>query len=212
MDKPGEQLLEYPLSISDSDGNPLKGQKSYFTKSIEGRYKSSPTQVFTPYLPIGWTPECSIIEGMFLINTSPLRNHITMAEYGRFLLRRFVVSQFAKGGNEVHVIFDNPGRLQNTPKYFEQKRRDTAAKILPDHTCNEITSSTVLPHKKWRETFINCRTCKRKLVKFIANYFLHNASAYLSTKQTLYVAGAFDGDITGTSHIMPRLWTGFVVD
>ena len=27
IERPGEQLLEYPLSLCDSDGNPLKGQK-----------------------------------------------------------------------------------------------------------------------------------------------------------------------------------------
>ena len=136
---------------------------------------------------------------MFVINTAPLHSHTTMADYARFLLRRFIVSQFTKGGKEVHVIFDNPGRLQNTPKYFEQKRRDASAKVSADHKCHGITSSTVLPHKKWRETYINCRTCKRKLVKFIGNYFLHNAGAYLNKSQTLYVAGAFDGDITDTA-------------
>ena len=87
-----------------------------------------------------------------------------MADYAKFLLRRFIISQFTKQGSEVHVIFDNPGRIQNTPKYF-----------------------------------IHCRICKRTLVNFIGNSFLHNAGAYLSKNQTLYVAGAFDGDITDTA-------------
>ena len=122
-----------------------------------------------------------------------------MAEYAHFLLRRFIVSQFSKGGDEVHVIFDNPGRLQNTPKYFEQKRRDSIAKLSPDHTCSGITTSTVLLHKKWRENFLNCRKCKRSLVQFVGNFFLQNAAAHLSANQTLYVAGAFCGDITDTA-------------
>ena len=63
--RPGEQISEYPLSISDSDGNSIIGQKSCFTKSIEGRYKSSSTPVITPYLPARWIPECSVAEGMF---------------------------------------------------------------------------------------------------------------------------------------------------
>ena len=37
-----------------------------------------------------------------------------MADYARLLLRRFVVSQFTKEGKKIHVIFDNPGQLQNT--------------------------------------------------------------------------------------------------
>ena len=153
IDRPGEQLSEYPLSISDSNGKPIKRQKSYFTKSIEGRYKSSPKPITTPYLPTGWVPECSIVEGMFMINTSPLHTHSTMADYAKFLLRRFIISQFTKGGSEVHVIFDNPGRLQNTPKYFEQQRRDATLKVCTDRKCDEINACTLLPHKKWRENF-----------------------------------------------------------
>ena len=199
IDTPGEQLLEYPLSISDNERIPLKGQKSYYTKSLEGRYKNSPSPLITSYLPVGWVPECSIIEGMFLINTTPLQTHRTMAEYARFLLRRFIVSQFSKGGSEVHVILDNPGRLQNTPKFFEQKRLDSMAKLSPDHTCSDINASTVLAHKKWRENYINCRKCKRTLVTFVGNFFLQHAASYLCGNQTLFVAGAFDGDITDTA-------------
>ena len=98
-----------------------------------------------------------------------------------------------KEEREVHAIFDNPRRLQNTPKFIERQRRDATAKVPKDHNCDELNSSTVLPHKKWREIFISCRTCKRNLVKF---YFLHNAGSYVSKNQTLYVAGSFDGDIT----------------
>lgn len=48
VDRPDEQLLEYPLSISDNTGSPLKGQKSYFTKALQTRYKNA---VFPPYKP-----------------------------------------------------------------------------------------------------------------------------------------------------------------
>ena len=49
----GEQLLQYPLSICDNDGNPLKGQKSYTTQSLQARYKESSPAVFTTELPSG---------------------------------------------------------------------------------------------------------------------------------------------------------------
>lgn len=32
IDRPGEQLLEYPLALCDSEGNLIKGQKSYSTR------------------------------------------------------------------------------------------------------------------------------------------------------------------------------------
>ena len=47
VDKPEEQLLEFPLSISDNDGNLLKGQKSYFTKALQARYKESSPPIIT---------------------------------------------------------------------------------------------------------------------------------------------------------------------
>lgn len=51
IDSPEEQLLEYPLSISDEFGNPLTGQKGYFTKALETRYKDSSPPIIAPYLP-----------------------------------------------------------------------------------------------------------------------------------------------------------------
>ena len=46
VDKPGEQLLELPLTISDNDGKPLKGQISAVTKVYEHRYKQSSPAVY----------------------------------------------------------------------------------------------------------------------------------------------------------------------
>lgn len=62
IDKPGEQLIELPLAISDNSGNPLKGQKSYTSKTLESRYKSANQQVFMTFLP--WKPQCTLLEGM----------------------------------------------------------------------------------------------------------------------------------------------------
>ena len=62
IEKPGEQLLELPLALADSDGNPLKGQKSFTTRSLQSRYKTLPT-VFPQEFP--WKPECCLLEVMF---------------------------------------------------------------------------------------------------------------------------------------------------
>ena len=50
-----------------------------------------------------------------MINTSPLSKHNTMKDYAQFLLRRFVTSHFSNGSKEVHIVFDNPGRLPDSP-------------------------------------------------------------------------------------------------
>jgi hypothetical protein len=47
INKLGEQLLELPLALSDHEGNPNKGEKSYMSKALEPRYKSSIPQVFS---------------------------------------------------------------------------------------------------------------------------------------------------------------------
>ena len=89
------------------------------------------------------------------------------------------LSEFHKGSEEVHVIFDNPGRL-HTPKYFEQKHRDVNARVQADHKCGIFTNDTEIPPQKWRENFINCRRCKRNLVTFLGQFFLQNVSTFLS--------------------------------
>ena len=73
--------------------------------------------------------------------------------------------------------------------------------------------------RKWKENILNCRTCKRNLVVFLGQYFLHHSSSILTGSQRLYIAGTFKGDIvdtawymTGTNdpehiHAMPRRLT-----
>ena len=49
-----------------------------------------------------------VLDGMFMINTSPLTTHTTMKDYSQFLLCRFVLHHLTNGCNKVHVVFDNP--------------------------------------------------------------------------------------------------------
>ena len=107
--------------------------------------------------------------------------------------------EFIRGSEEVHIIFDSPGRLINTPKYFEQQRRDQGTKISLEHYCDDLQGNTRIQYRKWRENFLNCRECKRNLVRFIGKYFLNNAATYLQSHQTLYVAGCFDEEIADTA-------------
>ncbi len=57
-------------------------------------------------------PEVVVLEGMVLINVTPLGIQNSMKEYAIFLLRRFALTHYIKGTKEVHVVFDNPGRPQ----------------------------------------------------------------------------------------------------
>ena len=77
-----------------------------------------------------------------MLNTSPIGTHKTFSDYGDFLFARFIVPQWLRGSKEVHVIFDNPGRIPESPKLFERDRHDDCATVLSNHLCNEITNNS----------------------------------------------------------------------
>ena len=39
-------------------------------------------------------------------------------------MKRFIVPYFKKGSQEMHLLFDDPGRQLENPKKFEQIQRD----------------------------------------------------------------------------------------
>ncbi len=184
----GGQYLELPRAISDPHGRPNKGAKSYAAKWLEKRYKN----VITSHLPSGWIPEVVVLEGMFLINTSPLSTHSSMMEYSVFLFRRFVCPHFIVGSSEVHLVFDNPGKQLNFPKLLERQRRDTVCSLSPDHQHIFFTDSCT-PPSNWREV-LSCRECKRNLVLFLGNFFKHATGGMLRGQQKVVLAGCFHGD------------------
>ena len=123
----GWEYIELPRATSDPNGNLHKGQKSYTTKWLENRYKN----LVCNQLLGGWVPD--VLEGMFMINTSPLTTNSTMKDYLEFLLRWFVLNHLTNGCSEVHVVFYNPGRQPDSPKSFEPKRRDDTASLSTDY-------------------------------------------------------------------------------
>lgn len=71
IERVSEQYISLPLALANSDGSPRKGQKSYATKAIETRYKTSTPPVTLNSLPTAWVPDCCLLEGMFMLNTTP---------------------------------------------------------------------------------------------------------------------------------------------
>ena len=188
QDCKGEQYLELPRAICDPHGNPHKGQKSYTTKWLERRYKD----ITISKLVAGWVANAVVLEGMFLINTTPLGTHTSMLDYATFLLRRFVMPHLASGTQEVHIVFDNPGRQPHSPKAFERKRRDATNALPSDHKHAQFDDSLGVP-TKWRE-HLSCRICKRQLVEYLGKAFLKHAPSLLRSNQKLVLAGCFQGD------------------
>ncbi|SMN01637.1 hypothetical protein SPONN_2737 [uncultured Candidatus Thioglobus sp.] len=162
-----------PKALVDKNGLPYKSTKSSTTKYLMKRYKDSP--IISSHLP--WFPTSVILEGMFMIQSAPLPTNENMKEYANMLFIRYVKFHYTSNAIDVHVFFDNPGGLPESPKEIEQGRRD-AATLTEQHQClATIASSTAVP-KNWR-LFLGCRTCKAKLTSYLAEEFLQVAPGYM---------------------------------
>lgn len=179
------QFLELPRALCSSDGLPNKGQKSTITSFFKNKYPS----VFLSKFPSNWLPQSVIIEGMIIINVTPIRiHHSKMIDYANFLFQRFIVGYLIAGVIEVHIVFDSPGMFAVHPKDIERKRRDSDLDAEHEHI--DITDDSKIP-SKWN-SIIGCRTCKRSLVTYLGDAFLLIAPALLRGPQKLYVAGYSD--------------------
>ena len=78
--------------------------------------KSTMKMQFFQFSPPGWYPDVVIIEGMFMISTTPLRIHTKMVEYTKHLLVRYSGCYLNMGISEIHIIFDDTGRFGLNPK------------------------------------------------------------------------------------------------
>ena len=186
-----EQCIELPRAIATIDALPVKGSKANATTVYEKRYREATEAVILTSLPHGWAPDTVIIEGMFLINIQPWAGHTTLSDYASFLRKQHVDFYFRNGAKEVHVLFDDPGSIPNTPKQFEHLRRDQQH-LKEDHSCIELSSDTLIP-KNWRESILSCRKCKRALVVFLSKFFLSTMPQNLAPNQKFVTAGGFEG-------------------
>ena len=190
-----KQCIELPRAIATIDGKPIKGAKANITKVYEKRYKHVTPPIFTTALKDGWSPDAVITEGMFLINITPWSSHRTMGDYADFLLKQHILPHFRNESTlEVHLLFDNPNCQQYSPKYFERLHRDEMNQIPDDHSCSDFTADTIIP-LKWRQNVLNCRKCKRQLVRFISEYILQKIRYRLKPTQRFVTAGGLQGSM-----------------
>ena len=94
----------------------------------------------------------------------------------------------------MHVLFDDPECQKLSPKYFERLNRDKVNKVPDDHCCGNFSPDLLIP-PKWRDNVINCRTCKRNLVSFLSQYFLHRVKSRLRVSHRFVTAGGFEEDL-----------------
>ena len=172
---------------------PHKGNKSVITTVLENRYKG---QVVFNTFPPGWIPDIVILEGMFIIHTTPLPSHSNMWNYTTFLLQRFVAPYSQLNIAEIHIVFDDPERLKNHPKAIERVRRDPTS--IPQHDHQHFSDESKVP-RKWHEIVLACCYCKRNLVEYLESALLRGAMSLLSGRQRLIVAGNSYGILRDTA-------------
>lgn len=107
-------ICPLPRALIGKDGLPYKASKSNTTEFLRKRY--SELNLVTEKLPPYWTPHSVILEGMFIIQSSPLPSMSCMKEYTQWLLDQYVRPHLRVGSEEVHVTFDSPGSMTETPK------------------------------------------------------------------------------------------------
>ena len=154
-------ISSHPKALMDKNGSAKSSTTTYLCK----QYKS--TNLILNHLP--WFPSSIILEGMFIIQTSPLYTMQTMEDYSKMLLNIYVGLHFHVGALVVHIVFDNPSGLPESPKQFEQTRRDTVS--LCNH--REFGTTTPIP-QNWRDT-LGCRKCKSALTAYLGGEFLRLA-------------------------------------
>lgn len=196
-----------PRALIGKDGLPYKSNKRSTTEYLRKRY--SPLPIIQKTLPPQWAPHTAILEDMFLIQSSPLPSMGCMKDYAQWILDQYIKPHFRAGVQEVHVVFDSPGSMSETPKELEKKRRDKD-KVIEAHKCNQLTSSGSLP-TKWR-SLLECRKCKQNLTVFLAQAqemlklapnILNRAQAFASN------VGETTYHVTSTGEMLPcpKLWS-----
>ena len=105
-------------------------------------------------------------------------------------LQRFVMPHLANGTQEVHIVFDNPGRQPDSPKAFERMCRDAMNALPSDQKHAQFGDSSV--PTRWRE-HLTCRICKRQVGVYLGIAFLEHAPSLLRGNQKLVMAGCFQG-------------------
>ena len=94
--------------------------------------------------------------------------------------------------SEVHVVFDSPSTQIFNPKQFEQVRRHNS-KTPQKHEHHLFNADSSIPQGRWSE-FLDCPSCKRKIVEALGLYFLQSGRFLLHSEQHIIISGCFTPD------------------
>uniref|UniRef100_A0A1X7U8W2 Uncharacterized protein n=1 Tax=Amphimedon queenslandica TaxID=400682 RepID=A0A1X7U8W2_AMPQE len=189
-----QQYSIYPRALCDDSGIPHKSAKCSWTTKLLTRYQNVMPKVAANDIPTEWTPQCVVIDAMFMIHAKPLRSTKTIEDYTKQLFNRFIKEYFSCGVNEIHVIFDKATDSHFNPKVYEQKRRDCSKSSSSHHQHLSFEFSKFLPTTTW-QCILECRTCKEHLIKGIGLTFYQISHLWITEQQILILAGCFDDDV-----------------
>ena len=185
------QYLELPSAFALPNGLPYSASKCSTTQFYQNRYSGNVKDLFSDKLDHS-KYECAILEGMFLLNTSPLGSCTTYLEYGEFFLRRWIETYFRLGYSEVHVIFDDCANTEIGPKDIERRKRDDKSNTAKDILVIEEQSH--LPGKDWM-MFLSNRHNKSLLCNFLSLHIANYGHAKCQSGQAIVVSGGFLGSM-----------------
>ena len=128
-----------------------------------------------------------------LPSTSPLYgNTKKIQDYGYFLFKQFVLPHYRAGTEEVHFLFNDPGRHLFNPKDCEHQRRYDGKCNANEHTHVMLSPQSEIP-RPWRQ-YLNCKQCKRSIVETLGWVYLRTAGQHLKGMEKLILAGCFSGE------------------
>ena len=135
-----EQYSVYPRALCDSKGQMHSGTKSTWHDKLDARYQHNLLHVAMPQ---GWIPDVVIVDGMFTLNSNPMRCSSIITEHAKSLYLRFVAPYYALGAKEVHIVYDKAPTQHFDPKTFERSKRDSKVNRKQHvHQCIDFTPST----------------------------------------------------------------------
>ncbi len=140
-------------------------------------------------MPPDFKPGAFIIDGMFIIYTSPAPGHHTFGQYALYLYNRWVTHIFGdetkRDVSEVHICFDRQKDDIPSPKVIERQRRD-AEKPSNSKVYDLIENTTLLPYK-WSD-FLAVRENKHRLIEYIQRFFMRSAEHSLRLNTALVIS------------------------
>ena len=102
-----------------------------------------------------------------------------MVNYVLLLIVKYIVHYLHQGANDVHIIFDNPGRINDHPKCVEHKHHDS--RFVGHQSHCTFSHDTKAPNK-WSEV-LKCRECKRAAEKYVGDFILRFIPTFLTNNR-----------------------------